>query len=459
MRVVLALLAACTDPGGGDSEVEKTCVGSLLDADAMAVTISPDIATIATLDLTVDGPADVTITLTADGAPDVEPPTFTGLDGAVSLPIYGLRPDSTYSARVVAETDEDCAEESVDIATGSLPASLPAVSLVTPGDSWGTYTLTGWIDNEDYNNTGALILDEGGVAVWFWIAPLGVAAHASWAIDGSDILVRSDDRTTPGQAAVYRVSMAGELIEQLTVPHAHHNLGQAPDLSFAYLRAVSREIDGEAVTGDEIVERSLDGTERVVWNAFDCLPGIVPHDAWAVETAPIPGRDWTHTNGLSYCAADDTWLISTYYLHEIHKIRRSDCSSAWVLDGDGSIGRGYALADTEDFGPQHAAVCSDDGLVLFDNRHGDGEISRGLALDMDEATETATVRWSVPHPGGLQTGLLGATSLLPDGSTLFGWGAIGEITVSDATGAVEWRLGIDHTTIGSVDRREGLYGP
>jgi hypothetical protein len=452
----VALFAIACAAGDKDSAGDPACTGALLDTASFQVTFSPDIATVGTLALTVDGPADVTITLRADGAPDVTPPTWEGLDGPVELPLYGMRPDTTYTATVRAASGDTCEDADTPVVTGSLPAFLPATTLLDDGALGGGYALTGWIDNEAADNTGALIVDQGGAIVWAWVSPDGVAAHAIWATNSTDVLVRADDRAQPGNSRVYRVAMTGDVVEEHLLANGHHNLGLAPDISFAFLRAVSVEVDGEDVTGDEVVELGVDGTERVVWNAFDCMPEIEHHQAWNVDTAPIDGRDWTHTNGISYCAADDTWMLSFYYLREVHKVRRSDCSDVWMIDGDGSSGRGYALSE-ESFGPQHSPHCTDDGVVFFDNSTADG-ISRGVALEIDTDTASATRRWAAPHPDDGQTSLLGGAEPTADGGALLSWGTLGELSVNDADGAIGWRVAVDHSTLGSVSRRSTLYG-
>lgn len=458
MRLILLLLAACREPVDNETAA-PACDADLLDEAAIVVTVSDTIPTNVTLDLTTTAAADVTVTLDAEGAPTVAPPTWQALDGAASLPLYGMRPDTTYTARVIARSGDACEAVDVPVSTGSLPPHLPSTTLDIAGDRWGTYTLVGWLDPEDYYNTGAVILDEGGEIVWFFDTPLGTAVSTGWALGASgDVLLRAYGQGAGEQGAVFRVSMAGEIRETVPLTDGHHEIGHAPDLAFAYLRAVARDIDGETIVGDEIVEVSPDGTERVAWNAFDCLPEVEEHMSWGVETAPIAGIDWTHANGLSYCAADDTWLISLYYLREIHKIRRSDCTDVWMIDGDYSSGRGYTIpALTDGFGPQHAPSCTDEGLVLVDNRIRTGDVTRGLALALDADTQTATSLWAVPHPDGSLTTLLGSTDPLPDGDTLIGWGGLGELSVNDPTGVIGWRV-ITDATLGSVNRREGLYG-
>ena len=101
--------------------------------------------------------------------------------------------------------------------------------------------------------------------------------------------------------------------------------------------------------------------------------------------------------------------------------------------------------------------------MLVDNRIRTGDVTRGLALALalalalDADTQTATSLWAVPHPDGSLTTLLGSTDPLPDGDTRIGWGGLGELSVSDPTGVIGWRV-ITDATLGSANRREGLYG-
>ena len=95
--------------------------------------------------------------------------------------------------------------------------------------------------------------------------------------------------------------------------------------------------------------------------------------------------------------------------------------------------------------------------MLVDNRIRTGDVTRGLALALDADTQTAPSLWAVPHPDGSLTTLLGSTDPLPDGDTRIGWGGLGGLSVSDPTGVIGWRV-ITDATLGSANRREGLYG-
>ncbi|MFZ5480997.1 MAG: aryl-sulfate sulfotransferase [Myxococcota bacterium] len=449
---LLALLAACHG-----AEEPGDCGGAAL-VDALSVTVSESLPTVATLDLAVDGPADVTVTLEADGAPTVETTTWTDLDGDASLPLYGMRPDTTYTARVEAVAPGACQTEEIAVTTGSLPASLAEPVVVVPGEAWGNWTLVSWIDNEDPGNTGALILDREGVVVWYWDMRAGaVSPNVTWDADSNELLARGDDFSSPETTTIYRIAMTGETVSETVVPYAHHELGQAPDIDFAVLQAVSQEADGELVAGDQIVEVAADGTQRVVWNAFDCMGTPEHHGAWDADTAPVEGRDWTHANGLTWCEEDDSWLVSFYWLNEVRRLRRGGCEEVWELDGDD--GGDFTLGEDAVFGPQHGPACTPDGVVLLDNHRFGGDETRALALDLDTDAMTADVRWSVQHPEQASTPLLGATVPLPDGSTVVGWGGIGDVGVVSADGELVWQVTLGNAIVGGVDRRESLYGP
>ncbi len=224
------------------------------------------------------------------------------------------------------------------------------------------------------------------------------------------------------------------------LPGAHHDLCRLPDGTLAYLRAETRTIEGEAITGDLLVVRSPDGTERIVWDAFATRP-LERHDAWALF--PDTPGDWTHGNGVTWDPEARRWAVSLYWLREIVVVDDATGAVVQVLEGDSA---------SAPFGPQHAVRWKDDGWWMFDN----ADRTRGsTAVQISPAGEVLA-RWSPPTM--LWGGLLGDVAPLDDGRVLVGGGVLPTTWLGrpDAAPAfvVNWPPG---TLVGQQHLVESLY--
>ncbi len=239
------------------------------------------------------------------------------------------------------------------------------------------------------------------------------------------------------------VSVDGLTRQEIPLPFAHHDLLPVPHARFAVLVGEQRIVNGEPVMGETLVEVLEDGSQRVVWNAFDWLT-VEENDGWGATAYP-EGADWLHANGLFYDEVEDVYYVSSYRLRCVWKIARSTGQLLWTFDGTAGEGD-FTLVDDAGFGVQHAPEWSDGELLFFDNGYSAGA-SRLVRYALDETGAVASRTWEWPHPDGLYAVVLGDVDALPDGRHLSSWSTHGEILVTRSDGTIDWRVDVEPTYV------------
>lgn len=409
---MLTLLAACVAPDAADV---TDATGNTLGATAI---VDARIATLVHVSWSSGERATVEYE-----RPDGSVRTVEG-DGTVTL--YGLHADADVRWRI-ADGEWQTAR------TGALPDGIPAV--VTEGELGADYVLLSW-QEFPAEGTGVYILDGDGQIVWYHLPEVGIvpAAHDV----GGALLLMWTYHDVIENAAVEYVPLDGADPTVDPLPYAHHDVVAVPGLRYASIVGEVREIDGEAVVGDTLVEVAEDGSQRTVWSAFDVFP-VVPHESWDAGSYTA-GHDWTHANGLYYDPVDDAYLVSLFYLRSVAKIDRATGATLWVLGGDDAT---IELLDDDGPRRQHAPEWRDGALTVFDNGYGDALGSRLVTWAVDEAAGTATRTWEWRHPDALFTFVFGDVDLLPDGGHLSSWGNYGQVLRTDAAGEVVWSAQVD----------------
>lgn len=403
-------------------------------------TVSAELASVATVvHVRWEGKGDVEFgPTTAYGT------TAPGRDGSATL--VGNREDTEVHFRVV--TGGWAGEDHV-LRTGALPTE--GFTLHEAGDLGSAFVLGSWMEGPS-SNSGIFILDAEGQPVWAHTVEWGVvpAVHLS---DGGLLYLNSSHEEVQ-DARVVRVSLDGETERVVPLPYAHHDVVEVPGIDFASIVGEVREIDGEPVVGDRIVEVLEDGTQREVWNAFDHFEVAI--ESVSAFTAYPMGADWTHANGLYWDPEDDAYYLSLYYLRCVVKVDRATGEQRWVFASPaGSTPGDFAVTDP--FGPQHAPEWVDGELMFFDNAYGRDEGSRLVRYALDGATATRTWEWS--HPDEVFVVVLGDVDARPDGGVLASWSGTGEIFAIDADDAIRWRVSSDREEafLAQVEALEGLY--
>lgn len=418
---MLLLLAACAD------DPASTC-GVLSNA---AWTSAAEMPTVGTISADVAGPLDVSVMFRADGVPDLAIPGVLGADGAIEVPVRGLRAHTAYTATVSA----GCAEVVLPVETGMLDA--PDLELLDDDGSIQGLVLASWEGFGDLQGSGCALYDRDGVAVWNVGPTRGAIMSCEPLADrtGVRLLATEVDDYSTGRMEDY--GWDGHPLAGWDIPEAHHTFTQrAPGIAFATLAQVSRVVPGigeecggsdDVVLGDAIVEVGLDGSMTEVWNAFDTLSPAC-HEGWSFTST---GGDWTHANGLDYDVGSDSWIVSLYWSSQVVAVDRATGAVRWSLgpDGGGTIGWG-ADGGTEH---QHACEWVSGGFACFDNGHTPSRVARYAVADGDA---TLVAEWL--QPDGREAAVMGDVDWTDD-EIVTAWGEIGQYAII-RDGELAWRV-------------------
>ena len=156
------------------------------------------------------------------------------------------------------------------------------------------------------------------------------------------------------------------------------------------------------------------GRVLLEWHSLD-------HVSLGESYAPVEADwDFFHVNSVDL-DADGNLLVSSRSTHTIYKIDRRSGQILWRLGGKRSD---FNMGSGSVFAWQHDARRQPDGtLSVFDNGATPAveKLSRGLILDLDEQSMTATLLRQYTHPK-LLTGSQGNVQPLPNGNVFVGWG-------------------------------------
>ncbi len=321
--------------------------------------------------------------------------------GEVSL--LGMPPDEDIVAELVS-ADGVLAEAT--LRTGELPGWVPELTVT---GSFGA----GYVAAVSFPLGGdppsLLVIDgQGRVCDYRRFEGLGrpISGHPiAWALQqepGAAWVLLTDE---VAQRAV-RLPFDGSAEASVELPGAHHDLLRLEDGTLVYTRSDERVVEDRFVTGDQLVVRAPDGTERVAWDSFATLP-VTRHDGW--DTFLGIRGDWTHANGIAWDAEAGRWTLSLYWLHQLVVVDDADGSVVSVLDG---------ATTPEPFGPQHAPNWNGEGWWMFDNNQ-PGRGSRALLLAPDGSR---LGEWRPPE-GGFSPAL-GDVAPLQDGRLLVSGGTL-----------------------------------
>lgn len=179
--------------------------------------------------------------------------------------------------------------------------------------------------------------------------------------------------------------------------------------------AIFQEID--LASGEVLLE----------WHSLDHIP---------LEESYSPvGADWDffHINSVDL-DDDGNLLVSGRSTHTIYKIDKRG-RILWRLGGKRSD---FSIGPGANFAWQHDARRQRDGTItVFDNGATPAveRLSRGLILDVDEPTMTASLLSQYTHPGIL-AGSQGSVQLLANENVFVGWGEVPRVSEFDYSGRI-----------------------
>ncbi|HZL54576.1 MAG TPA: arylsulfotransferase family protein [Solirubrobacteraceae bacterium] len=309
---------------------------------------------------------------------------------------------------------------------------IPALAVTTPA---GAGIAPGLILLAPYDaprpaQAGALIVDNGGSAVWE--QPLANVVTTDFRVQsyrGRPALTWWEGRITLGHG-VGRYVIADSNYKPIAYVEAgdgrrgdlHEFLvtdrGTALLTSYAIVDADLRSVGGprRGTIQNAMFQEVELGSGRVLfeWQSLDHIP--IAESYWPVGS----GADWdyVHLNSIAV-DSDHNLLVSSRNTHTIYKIDRRSGEVIWRLGGKHSD---FAIASDATFAWQHDARRQPDGTIsIFDN--GYGGASRALLLSVDEAGRRVSRRRSFTRPAPTFANSQGNVQMLPSGNVFVGWGA------------------------------------
>jgi hypothetical protein len=332
----------------------------------------------------------------------------------------------------------------------------PTVTVTTPAADPGLGDLF-LAPKDGASQPGAMIVNPAGQLVWFSPSPPGQEAadlrvqtylgHTSltyWqgSIDlnhgiGEGVIDNTHYQT------IARVRAGNGLSMDL------HEFQLAPDgvawitvyePVYANLSSVGGSTHGiiEDCAVQEIDVRT--GLVMFEWHAMGHIP--LSASRWPVPHTAGSDWDWFHINSIDV-EPDHNVLVNSRNTWAVYQIGHSLGSILWSLGGRSSS---FSLGPGVRFAWQHDVRMLADGTIqMFDNED-DPEIedrSRGIDIQLDFATHTATLAHQYVNPGRpVLADSQGDVQQLPNGDHLLGWGAVGLVSELSPAGALTFEMSL-----------------
>ncbi len=319
----------------------------------------------------------------------------------------------------------------------------PPMTITTPADGTadGLVFLASKVEDGQF---GLMILDNDGEIVWYQPPAVSDWEHHDFRVQeylGQPVLTWSTATTGGGFGQGHFViadtayetvaeiqagngfTSGGDIHEFLLTPEgtAFFILYQAVDWD---MTPAGGSMYGGAVDG--FVQEIEVETGRVLfeWHALDHI-GV--EDSYIAIPGNDPNRpsDYVHMNAITI-APDGDLILSMRHTAAIYKVNRQSGEIVWQLHGKRSD---FTVAEDARFNWQHDAHLRENGeLTLFDNHEvnppeGEETWSRGLVLDLDMETMTATVAREYIHPERILARSQANMQTLSNGNVFIGWGS------------------------------------
>jgi hypothetical protein len=420
-------------------------------------------------------PAQVSIVATG-GAGRVETPA-DAFATHHSIPLVGLRQESTYSVTVSAvdKAGHTGVAAPRHAHTGSLPADLPSLAVTSqparmaPGVTM--FDVLHRVTNAAGTKGYAIAVDAEGEVVWYYetdheITDIGTTKEGTLLLLLDDSIVREIDilgntvREYASRSAESHLTDSDAGAIPLPIDSTHHEISQLPNgdlltistelltLSSADATQLCPENPSTAVAADIVVEFTSAGEVAHEWHIRDLFDPMTQPGTEMCTTA-VPGgppttiypqvpdlRDWTHTNAATVDVHDNALVISLRHLDTIVAVRYAgDASGAagallWEFGKYGTL----QLLNGEWPSHQHAPEMHDDNTILmYDN--GNGRVgtptvgSRAVEYQIDPDAKTVRQIWehrdTTTQGAPVLSLFLGDADQLSNGNVLVTNGAAG----------------------------------
>jgi hypothetical protein len=350
--------------------------------------------------------------------------------------LVGLRPATEVAYTVWVDGMAACGGEG-STTTGALDVGFPTVAanVTTMDAEQAGLTVVPLMGK---SASGAVILDEEGAVVW--AAELGGGGRsvfkATPSLDGDAVLFNESANGFERPGVLYRLSLDGERYDSFEIVGGHTDFVERAPHEYTMLGWEIREFEGRRLLGDTLVEFDESGGSRVVWNAFDAIEVDLSrsYDTGWFRSDPTV-EDWTHVNGLSYSAAEDSYYLTMTLDDAVARVSRSTGEMTWRM----ATGAGDFTSDSESamFVRPHS-VQPLDGSVLVFNRgrpnQGAEACSDVVQVAYDMAAGTMSKIWSHTPESCITVESLGSAQRLGGGNTLICFSSAGRIDEVDDVG-------------------------
>lgn len=358
-------------------------------------------------------------------------------DGSVTFNV--ARPAATVKPR---QHDEDDESGATPQEFRSRPDLQPlSVEVTTPATNTAEGLIFAGVKISDVQ-AGPMIVDNAGELVWFepednvdyQVNDVRVQEYR-----GEQVITCFEGASPTGHGLGHYVmyNTAYERIAELSVGNGYpggdlHECVITPEgtaLVVIYhpirwdLSAVEGQTDG--VVFDGIVQELDIETGRVLfeWHSLDHIAVEESYRNISVdENTPY---DYFHLNSIER-DSEGNYILSARHTNAIYKFDGESGEVIWRLNGKQSD---FEMGEGTPFAFQHDARVHGNGeLSLFDNAESDqakadAAWSRGLILQLNEETMTATLVQEYVHPTEILSVSQGNMQVLPNDNVFIGWGS------------------------------------
>ncbi|HXU65473.1 MAG TPA: aryl-sulfate sulfotransferase [Polyangia bacterium] len=363
--------------------------------------------------------------------------------------LLGMKSSHLYHYRITATNGGgDCQSPDYTIMTGPLANGLvkPTVTTNDAAALSGGFLITGqYVQNANGSAPGYILDSDGDIVWWYNIEDYVTGVVMDYA--GTHMWINNHPPNL-ADAKVHRVSMDGMTDEDLSSQMAElsHQLTVMPDESVLFYAA-----DNGTEGCSDIKQRTPDGAVRTIVNS----------------QAALGTTGQCHVNNIQYSPTDDTLVFSDHIHCAVAKVKRTDGSVVWILNGETKTFTGDGW-----LGSEHGIqILGLDDFLIFNNNSrsiagttipesmGTGDGSGALEIKLDLTAKTVTKIWSYKAMGTTyQTDVMGDLQRMANGNIVIAFGGKGVIQEIKPDGTVLQEMRTT-TNFGYIQKRATLYGP
>ncbi len=449
-----ALVSACDDP------LRSVPVAG---ADSVQVAVNPNMVISAIVTFQGLGDSARVRYQTTALAPTEQTPAFALRDGADTVLVLGLLPQTGYALQLVVYGGAGSAADSflsepMVFASGALPADLPSYT------ASGAAPLSGYVvfSAAPYG----IVIDRTGRVVWYKRFPGGGPGLTFMAQPTGAFVGRLVTDDTSDVNPMVEIDAAGFVRRELRCvgkPLRFHDLLLQADGSYWIMCDDNRVVDLTAagglananVSGTAVQHVSASGILLFEWTPYD---HIAFERADSALYAGVTNVNWTHGNAFDL-DTDGNLVLCYRSLDQILKINTTTGAVMWRLGGRLNE---FAITGAVDpgFARQHNVRVSGPGrLILLDNAgRGIGE-SRFERYLIDTVAMTAMLEQSYGSTPSVLTIIGGSVQGLAADRFLVSFGTQGRVEEFDASGTKLWAIDGNPGYVFRAQRIAALYAP